>query len=67
MKPLHNTVLYTQPEANPVPYNDTMMNSDVDVEMTPAPQEIHITALEIPVTYKAVRATVPGLHARPFL
>ena len=64
MKPLHNTILYTQPEANPVPYNDQMM-TDEDVDMPPAPQQIHITALELPVTYKAVRTYVPGLHARP--
>ncbi|THH26739.1 hypothetical protein EUX98_g7443, partial [Antrodiella citrinella] len=64
VKPLHNTILFTQPESNPVPYNDQMM-TDEDVNMPPAPQEIHITSLEIPVTYKSVRTTVPGLHARP--
>ena len=29
------------------------------------PQQIHITALEIPVSYQAVLNTVPGLHGRP--
>lgn len=29
------------------------------------PRTIHITALEIPVSYEAVLAMVPGLHARP--
>lgn len=64
MKPLHNTILYTQPESNPVPYND-QMSTDEDVDMPAAPQQIHITAIEIPVTYKAVRSCVPGLHSRP--
>lgn len=64
IRPLHNTVLYTQPEANPTPYNDQMV-TDEDVDMPPTPQPIHITAVELPVTYKAVRSFVPGLHARP--
>ncbi|KAG6868920.1 hypothetical protein C0993_007694 [Termitomyces sp. T159_Od127] len=29
------------------------------------PRPIHISALEIPVSYEAVLAVVPGLHARP--
>lgn len=33
--------------------------------MAPRPQLIHITVLEIPVSYQAVLSTTPGLHARP--
>ncbi|PCH43685.1 peptidase C15 pyroglutamyl peptidase I-like protein [Wolfiporia cocos MD-104 SS10] len=52
VKPLHNTVLYTDPSVEQAVANA-------------APQQIHITALEIPVSYQAVLQTVPGFHARP--
>lgn len=34
-------------------------------QMAPKPQLIHITAIQIPVSYQAVLAVTPGLYARP--
>lgn len=38
---------------------------DEDLPEPPQPHPIHITALEIPVSYQAVLNVVPDLHARP--
>lgn len=42
-----------------------MMITDEMEEFLRRPQQIHITVLEVPVSYQAVLNTVPGLHARP--
>lgn len=44
--------------------HDLMTIDDMD-QSPPTPLDVHITTLQIPVTYQAVLATVPGLHARP--
>ena len=36
-----------------------------DTDLPPAPRRIHITTLQVPVTYQSVLSTVPGLHAHP--
>ncbi|KAF7792282.1 hypothetical protein EIP86_003318 [Pleurotus ostreatoroseus] len=43
---------------------DDMPVDDADAIPT-TPIEVHITTLEIPVTYQAVMSAVPGLHASP--
>ncbi|CCM00397.1 uncharacterized protein FIBRA_02427 [Fibroporia radiculosa] len=63
VKPLHNTVLYTNPD--PIVIDDHAIVTDEMEEMAPRPQPIHITAIEIPVSYQSVLAVTPGLHARP--
>lgn len=45
--------------------NSAMMITDEMEEFFNRPQQIHITALEVPVSYQAVLSTVPGLHGRP--
>ncbi|OJT11692.1 Pyroglutamyl-peptidase 1 [Trametes pubescens] len=67
VKPLHNTVLYTDPPADLMTPNDNsaMMITDEMEAFFSRPQQIHITTLEVPVSYQAVLSTVPGLHARP--
>ncbi|KZT11055.1 peptidase C15 pyroglutamyl peptidase I-like protein [Laetiporus sulphureus 93-53] len=64
VKPLHNTVLYTDPPVDLVMQDDQAIITD-DMEEPPRPQPIHITALEVPMSYQAVLAITPGLHARP--
>lgn len=60
VKPLHNTVLKVDVAIEPI------LPSDHPPGACPiATREIHITALQIPVTYEAVLSTVPGLHVRP--
>ncbi|EMD37452.1 hypothetical protein CERSUDRAFT_114097 [Gelatoporia subvermispora B] len=39
--------------------------SDDPMEIDSTPQQIHITTLQIPVTYQAVLSTAPGFHHRP--
>ncbi|KAI0949508.1 hypothetical protein AcW1_009099 [Taiwanofungus camphoratus] len=68
VKPLHNAVLYTEPPLEPIAPNDQIFVSDSmdeDLPEPPQPHPIHITALEIPVSYQAVLNVVPDLHARP--
>ncbi|OCH88885.1 peptidase C15 pyroglutamyl peptidase I-like protein [Obba rivulosa] len=49
----------------PPPPQDDPMQVDGMEDIDAAPQQIHITTLEIPVTYQAVLNIAPGLHARP--
>ncbi|KAG1732195.1 uncharacterized protein EDB91DRAFT_1152111 [Suillus paluster] len=64
VKPLHNTILHIDLPTEPITVDD----------QTPMPEEnsfiqdvrdIHLTTLQVPVTYEGVLAIVPGLHARP--
>ncbi|KAG6330637.1 hypothetical protein ID866_8452 [Astraeus odoratus] len=64
VKPLHNTVLKVDVPTEPVPPGDQALLADTDACVT-ATREIHITVLQVPVTYDAVLSIVPGLHARP--
>ncbi|KIM58517.1 hypothetical protein SCLCIDRAFT_86792, partial [Scleroderma citrinum Foug A] len=64
VKALHNTILEVEvsiesisPSAQPRP-----IDSDACLVVT---REVHITALQVPVTYDAVLSTIPGLHTRP--
>ncbi|KAL0956038.1 hypothetical protein HGRIS_002210 [Hohenbuehelia grisea] len=63
VKPLHNVVIEPDATAEPIIVN----NNTALQQSTPKPQRrsIHISTLQVPVTYEAVLATVPGLHARP--
>ncbi|KAI0743936.1 peptidase C15 pyroglutamyl peptidase I-like protein [Daedaleopsis nitida] len=65
VKPLHNTVLYSDPPTDLQPADQSAMITDEMEEFLRRPQQIHITTLEVPVTYQAVLSTVPGLHGRP--
>ncbi|KAG6329084.1 hypothetical protein ID866_10006 [Astraeus odoratus] len=60
VKSLHNAILKVDV---PTP-GDHALVVDTDARLT-ATREIHITALQVPVTYDAVLSIVPGLHARP--
>ncbi|KAJ8696486.1 hypothetical protein PTI98_006353 [Pleurotus ostreatus] len=62
VKPLHKTTLATDPSLNPIIVNQQVAVSGSAPRM---PRPIHISALQIPVTYEAVLNTVPGLHSRP--
>ncbi|KAL4268237.1 peptidase C15 family protein [Pleurotus pulmonarius] len=62
VKPLHKTTLATDPTSNPIIVNQQVAVSGSAPRM---PRPIHISALQIPVTYEAVLNTVPGLHSRP--
>ncbi|THG94447.1 hypothetical protein EW145_g8137, partial [Phellinidium pouzarii] len=62
VKKLNNVVLETE-GAVPVTVNQPEVLSDAASKKSQRP--IHITTIEIPVTYSAVLSTVPGLHARP--
>jgi len=53
VKPLHNTIV----ESNLV--------SSKSPASKPTQTSIHITALEVPVTYDAVLSVIPGIHSRP--
>jgi len=64
VKPLHNTVLDIDILAEPVVYDDQIVVEQTDGDGQ-TPRQIHITTLEIPVTYEGVLAATPGLHARP--
>jgi pyroglutamyl-peptidase len=69
VKPLHNTVIYTEPQPptetngqnDPSPSYAEPMQEDGPTSL----QQIHITTLLIPVAYQDVLAITPGLHARP--
>ncbi|KAI0368278.1 peptidase C15 pyroglutamyl peptidase I-like protein [Pilatotrama ljubarskyi] len=66
VKPLHNTILYTDPPTDLLMASDqaAMITEEME-EFLRRPQQIHITVLEVPVSYQAVLNTVPGLHGRP--
>ncbi|TFY81202.1 hypothetical protein EWM64_g2809 [Hericium alpestre] len=71
VKPLNNTYLKLDPSAT----SDLMVEDDIsdseipnghaDHHATNLPQLIHITSLQLPLTYEAVLDIVPGFHARP--
>lgn len=61
VKPLHNTFISLDLPSNPIVVDDQIVLSDNQSRSRP----IHISALEIPVSYDAVLNVVPGLHARP--
>ncbi|TFK44623.1 hypothetical protein BDQ12DRAFT_641443 [Crucibulum laeve] len=61
VKPLHNILLSTD-SSEPIILDDQVVLSDSVVAKG---RPIHISVLEIPVTYDAVLDIVPGLHARP--
>jgi len=67
VKPLHNSVLYTQSPTTPVTHNgaDVLHEPPASTNGKHDSQLIHITALEVPVTYADVLSIVPRLHARP--
>ena len=65
VKPLHNTVLSADPPTELIPTDQAAMITDEMEEILNRPQQIHITTLEIPVSYQAVLSTVPGLYSRP--
>lgn len=66
VRPLHNTILYADPPTDLLsPADQTAMITDEMEEFLRRPQQIHITVLEVPVSYQAVLSTVPGLYARP--
>ena len=66
VKPLHNTVLHIDPSPELIlPADQAAMITDDMEDLLRRPQQIHITALEIPVSYQAVLSTVPGFHSRP--
>ncbi|KAL1695451.1 hypothetical protein GGG16DRAFT_121669 [Schizophyllum commune] len=54
VRTLHDTVIHTSAAPAHHPHAPP-----------PAPEPIHITALEVPVVYDAVLSIVPGLHAAP--
>ncbi|KAH9929540.1 peptidase C15 pyroglutamyl peptidase I-like protein [Epithele typhae] len=62
VRPLHNTILYTEPPAELIPTDQATMITDEMEELLRRPQQIHITTLELPVTYQAVLGAVPGFH-----
>lgn len=62
VKPLHDVVLHSDPLSTPSVV-DKKVSKLSDVKSRPRP--IHITTLQIPVTYEAVLDVVPGLHERP--
>ncbi|RDB16668.1 ATPase WRNIP1 C26H5.02c [Hypsizygus marmoreus] len=61
VKPLHNTVIAADTSA-PVIVDDQVVLTEHHFGGS---RPVHISALEIPVSYEAVLAIVPGLHVRP--
>lgn len=61
MKPLHNTVILPDSPSPIIIDDEVVLKEENHSRIRP----IHISALEIPVSYEAVLAVVPGLHARP--
>ncbi|KAG5637978.1 hypothetical protein H0H81_002339 [Sphagnurus paluster] len=59
VKPLHNTIISFDPTSAPVGSDQVVVEDQIPS------RSIHISALEIPVSYEAILATVPGLHAHP--
>ncbi|KAF9241513.1 hypothetical protein BU15DRAFT_87108 [Melanogaster broomeanus] len=67
VKPLHNTVIHVDLPAE-LTTLDNRNPRELDTEdatLIDTPRNIHITTLEVPVTYEGVLSIVPGLHARP--
>ncbi|KAL4074003.1 hypothetical protein V8B97DRAFT_1274953 [Scleroderma yunnanense] len=64
VKPLHNTVLKVDVAIEPIFPCDHPLPVNPDACLI-ATREIHITALQVPLTYEAVLSVVPGLHTRP--
>ncbi|KAF8070233.1 hypothetical protein FPV67DRAFT_1486703 [Lyophyllum atratum] len=60
VKPLHNTIVSAD-TSSPIVVEDEVVLEENQNRALP----IHISALEVPVSYEAVLAIVPGLHARP--
>jgi pyroglutamyl-peptidase len=61
VEPLHNTVITIDPPSKPAADG----SQPVPVDESSHIRAIHISALQIPVSYEAVLDIVPGLHARP--
>ena len=61
VEPLHNTVISIDPQTNPAVIDGQPVLLDDPSPIRP----IHISVLQIPVSYEAVLDIVPGLHARP--
>ncbi|KAF9461330.1 hypothetical protein BDZ94DRAFT_1283562 [Collybia nuda] len=61
VEPLHNIIISPDPLSNSTTIDDQNIVSDDHSRRRP----IHISALQIPVSYDAVLNIVPGLHARP--
>ncbi|OJA20495.1 hypothetical protein AZE42_01989 [Rhizopogon vesiculosus] len=62
VKPLHNTILNIDPPAEPNTIDDQLIIAEADIPIT---RSIHLSTLQVPVTYEDVLSIVPGLHARP--
>ncbi|TDL21721.1 peptidase C15, pyroglutamyl peptidase I-like protein [Rickenella mellea] len=63
VSPLHNTVLQPEPISAPITHGAQEILPPAKGKR-PA-RAIHITALQVPVTYSDVLSIVPGVHARP--
>jgi hypothetical protein len=61
VEPLHNTVISIDSPSNPIVVDGQTVLFDDPSQIRP----IHISVLQIPVSYEAVIDIVPGLHARP--
>jgi len=64
VKTLHNTILKIDVSIKSISPSGQPRPVDSDARLV-ATREIHITALQVPVTYDAVLSTIPGLHTRP--
>ncbi|KAL4078709.1 hypothetical protein V8B97DRAFT_1932984 [Scleroderma yunnanense] len=64
VRSLHNTVLKVDVAVRPKLPCDHPLPGNSDACLT-AIREIHITVLQVPVTYEAVLSIIPGLHTRP--
>ncbi|KAI0054964.1 peptidase C15, pyroglutamyl peptidase I-like protein [Artomyces pyxidatus] len=64
VKPLNNTILTIDPPSNRLTEDDLDLDHPNGYAQD-EPQHIHITTLQLPVTYQAVFDTVPGFHTRP--
>ncbi|KAF8622355.1 hypothetical protein AX15_007087 [Amanita polypyramis BW_CC] len=62
VKPLHNVIITPDVLSSPITVDGKTITLDDGISGT---RSIHITAIEVPMTYEAVLDTVPGLHARP--
>ena len=61
VEPLQNTIIPIDPLSKPVAEGGRSLSVDAQSQF----RVIHISALQIPVSYEAVLDIVPGLHARP--
>lgn len=64
VKPLHNTILTIDSPDEPVIVDDQSPTAEAN-SFTQDTRDIHLSTLQVPVTYEDVLAIVPGLHARP--